>query len=117
MRRLQVERLLLQVALTLKMKHDSLDYPIGPGALLSEKSPHTALAAGRFGRGVAIAFVDVPPAVHTGPDRPLIGSSAGRGFQRSAWIIVARVWPMMPKPRKRLRPPVMIWFDSETAAI
>ena len=98
-----VLRLLLQVMRNLTLKHDSLGYPTTLGARLSEKSPSTESATGRFGLGVAIVSVDEPLAVHTSLDQMLIESLAGRGYQRSAWILVSLVRPMMLKARKRMR--------------
>ena len=81
--------LLLQVMWSLRMKHDSPDCPTTPDDQPSEKSPSTASATGRFGPGVAIAYVEEPLAIHTRPDQMTIGTSVERGYQRSAWIIAS----------------------------
>ena len=86
---LMMVRVSLQVKWILRMKHDSPGYLITLDDQPSEKSPSTASATGRFGPGVAIAFVEEPLAVHTKPDRMMIGTLAERGFQRSVLIIVS----------------------------
>ena len=86
---MKVLRLLLQLVLNLKMKHDSPGYPTTPDDQPSEKSPSTASATGRFGPGVAIVCVEEPPAVHTRLDLTRIESLVEKGYQRSAWIIAS----------------------------
>ena len=96
-------RLLLQVR-NLWMKHDSLGYPTTLGARLSEKSPSTASATGRFGLGVASAFVDELLVAHTRLDQMLIESSAGREYRRLACIIASLDRPTMQRQESAQEP-------------